>query len=63
MFLDEFSSLFHKAEHFLQMRAPCERIISFLDGLGLRHFLNFSQSPPSQFEHLQLVLNSSTKYT
>ena len=38
-------------------------VLASFFGLGFSRILNFSQTPPLQLEHLQLVLNSSTKNT
>jgi len=42
--------------------SPCLIIRLFFQGLGLSHSLNVLHSPSHEL-HLQLVLNSSTKYT
>ena len=44
------------------MISPCLIIRLFFQGLGLSHSLNVLHSPSHEL-HLQLVLNSSTKYT
>ena len=61
MFLAPLVSLFHILPQFVQLSNPWTSMRPWRHGLGFSRRMNFTQSPRSHSEHLQLVRCSSTK--
>jgi len=65
IFVEAFTSLFHTLPQILHLSSPCTKMFPLLYGFGFSLIINFSHFAVLflHFEHIQLVLNSSTKYT